>query len=63
MVKSKEVKVYQDRLYCPVCENEMEFTGVVLTSYPAQYEHVCHKCGKYLSVSKSYPCIRYEDSN
>lgn len=61
MIKSKEVKVYQDKLYCPICESEMEFTGAVLLSNPAQYEHECPKCGKRLNLSKSYPCIRYEE--
>lgn len=61
MIKSKEVKVYQDKLYCPVCEHEMIATGVVLLSYPAQYEHECPKCKKILITGKSYPCIRYEE--
>lgn len=62
MIKTTEVKVYQDRLYCPACETEMKFTGAVLLSNPAQYEHKCPKCEKRLNVSKSYPCIRYEDN-
>ena len=28
MIKSKEVKVYQDKLYCDKCGEEMKFTGM-----------------------------------
>ena len=60
MIKSKEVKVYQDRLYCDECGEEMEFTGMALTSYPMQYPHVCPKCGKRHTTTELYPKIRYE---
>lgn len=63
MIKSKEVKVYMDRLYCDVCDEEMEFTGMVLTSYPPQYPHSCPKCGHRITTTEQYPKVRYEQTN
>lgn len=60
MIKSKEVKVYQDRLYCDECGEEMEFTGMALATYPMQYPHVCPKCGNRTTKDDIYPKIRYE---
>lgn len=60
MIKSKEVKVYQDKLYCDKCGTEMEFTGMALTSYPMQYPHMCPKCDYRETHHVVYPTIRYE---
>lgn len=61
MIKSKEVKVYQDKLYCDKCGTEMEFTGMALTSYPMQYPHMCPKCDYRETRHVVYPTIRYEE--
>lgn len=61
VIKSKEVKVYQDRLYCDECGEEMEFTGMCLTSYPPKYPHMCPKCEKRVIMTEIYPIIRYEE--
>ena len=60
MIKGKEVKVYMDRLYCDKCGEEMEFTGMVLTSYPPRYPHSCPKCGHRETLKDKYPKVRYE---
>ena len=39
MIEKKEAKTYIVRLYCNKCGNEMKSTGVVLTSYTAQYPY------------------------
>lgn len=59
MVKEREVKVFEVRLYCDKCETEMQPTGAVLCSYPPQYEHYCPKCNYRLNTSKSYPSVKY----
>lgn len=61
MVKSNEVKVYVDRLYCNKCGAEMEHDGTVLCSYPPQYSHVCPKCGFRIAITTKYPNVRYEN--
>lgn len=60
-IKSKEVKVYQDRLYCNECGEEMKPTNMALATYPMQYPHICPKCGKRVIMSEIYPTIRYEE--
>ena len=60
-IKSKEVKVYQDRLYCNECGEEMKPTGMALATYPKKYPHICSKCGKRVNMPKIYPTIRYEE--
>lgn len=47
-------KVVQ-RLYCDKCGTEMESTGIVYTSYPPSYPHVCPKCGEGKVTSEIYP--------
>lgn len=59
MIKSKEVKVYQDKLYCDKCGEEMKFTGMGLTSYPMRYPHKCPKCDNRMTMFDIYPKIRY----
>lgn len=59
MIKSEEVKVYQDRLYCDECGEEMEFTGMALTTSPMQYPHICPKCESRIVKHDIYPKIRY----
>ena len=62
-----EVKTFKEVAYCPRCEGdnpgELEFQthAAVLTSYPAQYSHVCNKChwSTYLS-GVTYPRYVYE---
>lgn len=42
MLKKKYVKrMYIEIPYCDKCGAEMRHTGVVLTSYPAQYPYAC----------------------
>jgi ribosomal protein S27AE len=61
VIKSKEVKVYRDSLYCEECGEEMKFTGRTCLSHPPKYPHICPKCGKSIFMREKYPTIRYEE--
>ena len=63
MLEKKEAKTYIVRLYCNNCGNEMESTGVVLTSYPAQYPYECPNCGWKTTANEQYPKIEYQEIN
>ena len=42
MLKRKDVKrAYIEQVYCDKCGAPMRHTGIVLTSYPAQYPFEC----------------------
>lgn len=60
MLKRREVKTYKVDLICDECGTPMEFTGVVLTSYPGQYVHKCPNCGRTESPACVYPITEYE---
>ena len=67
MEKSRQVKVYEVRLYCDECGEEMKEVepGVVLDSFPLQYVYYCvnSKCsakGKKVYSTHLYPYTRYE---
>lgn len=60
MLKKREVRTYKVELICDECGVPMEFTGMMLTSYPPQYPHKCPKCGKHETVFECYPKIEYE---
>jgi uncharacterized Zn finger protein len=60
MLKRREVKTYKVDLICDECGTPMEFTGVVLTSYPGQYVHKCPNCGRTESPACAYPITEYE---
>ena len=52
----KEVKEYEVDMTCDKCKKGvMRPTGIVLTSYPAQYEHVCTNCGEKELYEVTYP--------
>lgn len=63
-IREEEVKVVMEHMYCPSCGTEMKFTGIVLTSYPAQYPHECPKCGyRYTTMEGMYPLLKYKPIN
>ena len=41
------------------CGGEYIATGMVLTSYPAQYPHECDKCGGKVTLDFPYPTIMH----
>ena len=45
---------------CPHCGSEMEFDGLVYTTYPEQFPHTCPKCGWKHVFGKQYPAIEYQ---
>ena len=48
MIKKRYVKkIYVEECYCDECGSPMKHTGMVLSSYPAQYPFNCTnpKCG------------------
>ena len=66
MEKSRQVKVYEVRLYCDECGEEMKEVepSVVLTTYPPQYVYYClnPECslkGKTIYTHHHYPYIYY----
>ncbi len=61
MEKRREVKVFEVRLSCTQCEEgEMVSTGMVLTSYPAQYQYRCTHCDATTNSREIYPRYDYE---
>ena len=67
MEQSRQAKVYEVRLYCDECGEEMKEVepGVVLDSFPLQYVYYCvnSKCsakGKKVYSTHLYPYTRYE---
>lgn len=67
MEKSRQVKVYEVRLYCDECGEEMKEVepSVVLTTYPPQYAYHCvnPKCssrGKRIYTTHLYPYTYHE---
>ena len=67
MEKSKQVKVYEIRLYCDECGEEMKEVepGVVLLSHPPKYAYHCvnSECssrGKKVYSIHLYPYTYYE---
>lgn len=67
MEKSRQVKVYEVRLYCDECGEEMKevYPSVVLDSFPPQYAYHCvnSKCssgGKVVYIPHLYPYTYYE---
>ena len=55
----REVKTYRVIARCE-CGGQMKPTGVVYSTYPEQYLHVCDKCKKMETFFDSYPKIVYE---
>ena len=47
------------RAYCDDCKVELIDTGVVLTSFPAQYPYKCPKCGKAYTFYQNYPWVEW----
>lgn len=56
--EAREVKTYKVIARCE-CGGQMRQTGVVLTTYPAQYPHVCDRCEKAGTYFKKYPTYVY----
>lgn len=54
----REVKTYKVIARCE-CGGQMKPTGVVLSTYPAQYPHVCDRCGQTETYFKEYPTYVY----
>lgn len=60
----KRVKPLKHFMLCDECQiGQMLPTGVVLTSYPEQYQHKCNKCGCVKTYNKQYPFIEYVVDN
>lgn len=59
MIRKREVRTYEARLYCDKCHAEMELLETLL-SYPPQYVYTCPKCGEEVTMNEKYPNISYE---
>ena len=55
----REIRTFEVRYQCE-CGGEMIPTGIVYTSYPSKYPHICGKCEKQITLTASYPKIVYE---
>lgn len=61
MIKSKEVQVFETRLFCDKCGEEMVSTGLVYTTYPRRYPYICPKCEHRVIMYHKYPLIEYKE--
>ena len=61
-VKTKDVQVvpFYQKAYCD-CGEELEFTGMTLTSNPPQYPHKCPKCKKEYKLKHVYPVLMWKE--
>lgn len=61
-VKTK-MTTYEVNYLCDECRKEnLKWTGVCLTSYPAQYPHQCPGCGAQETFTGiCYPRIEYKE--
>lgn len=58
-----EVKTVKVRKFCDKCKDvELEFTGVMLMSYPPRYQYRCPKCWLIHNLKGHYPKIEYIES-
>ena len=57
-----EVKTFKIKCICDVCGlGEMNPTGVVLTTFPPKYPHICSHCGDDYILDDRYPQLRTEE--
>ena len=58
-----EVKTFKVILECDECKDGiMIYNGIVLTSNPPQFPHICNKCGEKKNIrGKKYPYIKTEE--
>lgn len=62
--KRKEVRTYEVRYICDECGSDKVYpTGMVLTSHPPKYPHVCIECAKNYTFKEKYPYTEYETIN
>lgn len=61
-LEKNEVDTFLERKKCDSCQGELIATGVTLTSYPPQYQHVCNRCEKKVVLESIYPRISYLES-
>lgn len=56
-INLKPVKIDYE---CDKCKaGRYAFSGIVLTSYPPQYPHVCDECDDKKTFNVKYPYIKY----
>jgi hypothetical protein len=56
-----DVKVVEVDMVCDGCnEGKMRSNGIVYSTYPEQYPHVCTKCSRSMTYQVRYPYIAYE---
>ena len=57
-----EVKCFTVKMMCDECfSGQMLSTGLVLTSYPALYTHVCTLCSHQDNYNNVYPKVEYSE--
>ena len=55
-----EIKTFRIKLACDECDGDMIYNGIVLTSNPPLFPHVCNKCGVKINSRKKYPYLHTE---
>ena len=58
-IKRYNVKPVMERIYCPDCDVELEQDPVVLSSFPAQFQYFCPKCGYGFTSTSQYPQVTF----
>ena len=62
LIKKVEVKTYMTMIYCSHCGAPLRPSDTVLTTYPAQYQYNCPKCGlNTITTYEKFPKISYEE--
>lgn len=54
----KEAKTFLVNYECDKCGEEVKQTGIALMTNPAQYQHLCEKCGITYTLPAQYPHTR-----
>lgn len=56
VVKSRPCKTFYKRLYCKHCDEEMQYSRILLTDPPI-FEYKCPKCGNTVNTRDKYPTL------
>lgn len=59
--EDQPVRVFKRFYNCKHCGNgHLEWSGITVTSYPAQYPHHCLRCGQTSNFMEPSGSIHYE---
>ena len=55
--EKEHLKAIKTHACCPICENQLEYTGRIHYSDPVTYPHFCQKCNRQFYLDKKYPTL------